>query len=44
MAKCPACDWEIKDDGIPVTKDGKTVVACCHECADAIRKGTAPSK
>lgn len=34
--KCPVCDWEIKDAGVRVQKDGKTVVVCCKECADKL--------
>ncbi len=38
MAKCPVCDWEIKDKGITVKSDGKTTVVCCQECAEKLKK------
>lgn len=38
MAKCPVCDWEIKDGGITLQTGGKAVVVCCQECADKLKK------
>lgn len=35
-AKCPACDWDITDGGVEVVVAGKTVTACCDECAARI--------
>lgn len=32
-AKCPVCDWEIKDGGVKVTVAGKEITVCCDECA-----------
>jgi Archaeal TRASH domain len=41
MAKCPVCDWEIKDKGIKVKSGGKETVVCCQECADKLKKQAA---
>lgn len=38
MAKCPECDWEIKDGGVKVKVAGKETVYCCKECAEKARK------
>lgn len=35
--KCPVCDWTIKDEGITVEVDGKTITVCCHDCATKIQ-------
>ena len=35
--KCPVCDWEIKDDGIDVDRDGRSVRVCCEDCAARVR-------
>jgi ribosome-binding protein aMBF1 (putative translation factor) len=32
-AKCPVCDWEIKDGGIKVKVGGKEITVCCDDCA-----------
>lgn len=36
--KCPVCDWDIKDGGKKVVTGGKTVVVCCDDCAEKLRK------
>lgn len=41
MTKCPVCDWEIKDGGVKVTVGGKTVLACCEDCAAKIKSNPA---
>ncbi len=38
-AKCPVCDWDIKDAGVTVAVNGKKVRVCCGECAEKLRKG-----
>jgi YHS domain-containing protein len=40
-AKCPVCDWEIKD-AKHVKVGGKTLTVCCDECAAKVREN--PSK
>ena len=32
-AKCPVCDWDIKDGGLKVKVAGKEIVVCCDDCA-----------
>jgi len=39
-AKCPVCDWEIKD-AKKVTVGGKTVTVCSDECAQKVRANPA---
>ena len=39
-AKCPVCDWEIKD-AKTVKAGGKTVTVCCDECAAKVRENPA---
>ena len=36
--KCPVCDWEIKDKGVEVKVEGRSVRVCCDECAEKVRK------
>jgi ribosome-binding protein aMBF1 (putative translation factor) len=31
--KCPVCDWEIRDGGIPIKVGGKEITVCCDDCA-----------
>jgi hypothetical protein len=38
VKKCPVCDWEIKDKGKEVRVAGKTVIVCCEDCADKVKK------
>jgi ribosome-binding protein aMBF1 (putative translation factor) len=38
IAKCPVCDWEIKDGGIKVQVGGKEITVCCDECAAKARE------
>ncbi len=44
MAKCPVCDWEIKDKSVTVKQNGRSVVVCCRECADKLRKSPKAKK
>lgn len=37
-AKCPVCDWDIKDGGKTVKAGGGTVVVCCDDCAKAVKE------
>jgi len=39
--KCPVCDWEIKDGGIPVKVGGKVIVVCCDDCAKKAKEAAA---
>ena len=39
--QCPVCDWEIKDGGVKVEADGKTIVVCCDDCAKEVRANPA---
>ena len=41
-AKCPVCDWEIKDGGIKVKVAGKEITVCCDDCAKTAKD--APEK
>ena len=43
MAKstCAACDYELDGNAIKVTIGGKTVEACCEECAQKLREAHA---
>jgi ribosome-binding protein aMBF1 (putative translation factor) len=36
--KCPVCDWEIKDKGKEVKIGRKSVVVCCDQCAEEVKK------
>jgi ribosome-binding protein aMBF1 (putative translation factor) len=36
--KCPVCDWEIKDGGIPVKVGGKELTVCCDDCAKKVKE------
>lgn len=38
MKKCPECGYEVKQDGVKVEIDGKSVEVCCQECAEAIQR------
>ena len=39
--KCPVCDWEIKDGGIPVKVGGKEITVCCDDCAKKAKESPA---
>jgi ribosome-binding protein aMBF1 (putative translation factor) len=41
VKRCPFCGWEIKDEGKQVKVQDKTVLVCCHECAEAVKKDPA---
>jgi hypothetical protein len=38
---CAACDYELDANAIKVTVGGKTVEACCEECAQKLREAHA---
>ena len=38
---CAACDYELDANAIKVTIGGKTVDACCEECAQKLREAHA---
>jgi hypothetical protein len=38
---CAACDYELDGNAIKVTIGGKTVDACCEECAQKLREAHA---
>lgn len=38
VKKCPECGYEVKQDGVKVEIDGKSVEVCCQECAEAIQR------
>jgi xanthine/CO dehydrogenase XdhC/CoxF family maturation factor len=35
---CAACDYPLDDNAIQVTIGGRTVEACCEECAQKLRE------
>lgn len=35
-AKCPVCQWEIKDE-MAVTVNGQIVLVCCDDCAKKVK-------
>jgi hypothetical protein len=35
---CPVCAWEIKDKGHAVKVADKTLVVCCADCAEEVKK------
>lgn len=37
IAKCPVCDWEIKEGGVGVKVGGKDVFVCCDDCAEKLK-------
>jgi hypothetical protein len=41
IKKCPVCDWEIKDGGIPVKVGGKEITVCCDDCAKKAKESPA---
>jgi hypothetical protein len=41
-AKCPVCNWEIKDKGTEVKVGNKKVAVCCDDCAKKVQ--TNPDK
>ena len=38
---CPVCDWEIKDGGIAVEVDGRSITVCCDDCAKKAQENPA---
>ncbi|TWB77350.1 hypothetical protein FBZ87_103166 [Nitrospirillum amazonense] len=38
---CAACDYPLDENAISVTIGGRTVEACCQECADKLREAQA---
>jgi ribosome-binding protein aMBF1 (putative translation factor) len=36
-AKCPVCDWEIKEAGIKVKVGQTEVTVCCDDCAEKVK-------
>jgi len=38
---CAACDYPLDDNAIEVTIAGRTVEACCEECAQKLREAAA---
>ncbi len=36
-AKCPVCQWEIKDNGQEIKAGGKIVIVCCDDCAKKVK-------
>lgn len=42
-AKCPVCDWEIKD-AVKVKVGSKSIAVCCADCAAKLRANPAKYK
>lgn len=38
---CAACDCELDDNAITVTIGGRSVEACCEECAEKLQEAGA---
>ncbi|MDE1146311.1 MAG: hypothetical protein PW843_06750 [Azospirillaceae bacterium] len=38
---CAACDYPLDENAISVTIGGRTVEACCQECADKLGEAQA---
>jgi hypothetical protein len=38
---CAACDYELDENAIQVTVGGKTVEACCDDCAQKLKEAHA---
>jgi hypothetical protein len=43
-ATCAACDYKLDDTRIKVKIGGKTVEACCEDCARKLTAASAPKK
>jgi ribosome-binding protein aMBF1 (putative translation factor) len=39
--KCPVCAWDIKDKGVEVKVKERTIVVCCEDCANEVKKSPA---
>jgi hypothetical protein len=44
VATCAACDYKLDDTRIKVKIGGKTVEACCEDCAVKLREASRPRK